>query len=130
MLLTRTGRPADALPLLTEAGEIFAGLSDVDPYNAVRVLSGLAAAHLGLGDLAAAERCATEAVRRMADLGSDNERAEAVVLLGRIARRRGDDEAARQHYREAADVFDRLASPRLPAVLRLLDEAGGGAGEA
>lgn len=129
MLLTRAGRPADALPLLVEAGEIFAGLSEVDPYNAARVLSGLADAHLGLGDLAAAESCAAEAVRRMADLGSDSERAEAVVLLGRIARRRGDDEAARQQYREAADVFTRIGSPRLPDVLRLVDEAGGGAGE-
>ncbi len=125
MLRTRTGRPADALPLLVEARQIFAGLSEVDPYNAARVLIGLADAHLALGDLGAAEESATEAVRRLAELGAVSERAEAVYLLGRIAQRRGDDEAARRHYREAAAVFAALAAPRLPEVLRRLDEVGG-----
>lgn len=126
MLRTRTGRPADALPLLVEAGQIFAELSEVDPYNAARVLIGLADAYLGAGDLAAAEESATEAGRRMAELGTDSERAEAVFLLGRIAQRRGDDEAARQHYREAAAIFAARAAPRLPDVLRRLDELDGG----
>ncbi|WFE38227.1 tetratricopeptide repeat protein [Micromonospora sp. WMMD998] len=129
MLRTRTGRPAEALPLLVEAGQIFAELSEVDPYNAARVLIGLADAHLGTDDLDAAEESATEAVRRMAGLGADSERAEALFLLGRIARRRGDDETARRHYREAAAVFAALAAPRLPDVLRRLDELGGDADE-
>ncbi|MEV4521697.1 tetratricopeptide repeat protein [Micromonospora tulbaghiae] len=129
MLRTRTGRPAEALPLLVEAGQIFAELSEVDPYNAARVLIGLADAYLGTDDLGAAEESATEAVRRMAALGADNERAEAVFLLGRIARRRGDDETARRHYRIAAAIFTALAAPRLPDVLRRLGELSGGADE-
>ncbi|WBB73061.1 tetratricopeptide repeat protein [Micromonospora sp. WMMD1128] len=129
MLRTRTGRPAEALPLLVEAGQIFAELSEVDPYNAARVLIGLADARLGTDDLGTAEESATEAVRRMAGLGADSERAEAVFLLGRIAHRRGDDETARRHYREAASVFAALAAPRLPDVLRRLDELGGDADE-
>ncbi|MEU7796931.1 tetratricopeptide repeat protein [Micromonospora tulbaghiae] len=129
MLRTRTGRPAEALPLLVEAGQIFAELSEVDPYNAARVLIGLADAYLGTDDLGAAEESATEAVRRMAALGADNERAEAVFLLGRIARRRGDDETARRHYRMAAAIFTALAAPRLPDVLRRLGELSGGADE-
>ncbi|WFE33487.1 tetratricopeptide repeat protein [Micromonospora sp. WMMD975] len=129
MLRTRTGRPAEALPLLVEAGQIFAELSEVDPYNAARVLIGLADARLGTDDLGTAEESATEAVRRMAGLGADSERAEAVFLLGRIAHRRGDDETARRHYREAASVFAALTAPRLPDVLRRLDELGGDADE-
>ncbi|MFC4109902.1 tetratricopeptide repeat protein [Micromonospora zhanjiangensis] len=127
MLRTRTGRPAEALPLLVEAGQIFAELSEVDPYNAARVLIGLADAYLGTGDLDTAEESAIEAARRMAELRAAGERAEAVFLLGRIARRRGDDETARRHYREAAAVFAALAAPRLPEVLRRLDELGGDA---
>ncbi|WFE63678.1 NB-ARC domain-containing protein [Micromonospora sp. WMMD714] len=129
MLQTRTGRPADALPLLAEARSIFAELTEVDPYNTARVLVALAGAHLGTGDLNAAEKSATEAALRMAELGADNERAEAVWLLGRIARQRGDAEAARLHLREAADVFTALDSPRLPDVLRQLDELVGDASE-
>ncbi|SCF14848.1 Tetratricopeptide repeat-containing protein [Micromonospora matsumotoense] len=129
MLRTQTGRPTDALPLLVEAGGIFAELAEVDPYNTARVLVALADAHLGTGDLDAAEKSATEAAVRMAELGTDSERAEAVYLLGRVAGRRGDVEAARRHFREAADVFTALDSPRLPDVLRRLDELAGGVGE-
>ena len=130
MLLTRTGRPTDALPLLLEARQIFAGLSEVDPYNGARVLIGLAGAYLGIGNLDVAEETATEAARRMAELGSDNERAEALDLLGRIAQERGDDATARQHYRQALAVFHTLGSPRFRDVARRLDELGGTAGQA
>ncbi|MEV0939541.1 tetratricopeptide repeat protein [Micromonospora wenchangensis] len=125
MLQTRTGRPTDALPLLVEARTIFAELTEVDPYNTARVLVGLADAHLGAGDLDAAEKSAAAAVLRLVELGADNERAEAVCLLGRVAQRRGDVGAARRHFREAVDVFTALASPRLPDVLRRLDELAG-----
>ncbi|WP_422753586.1 NB-ARC domain-containing protein [Micromonospora sp. WMMD708] len=128
-LRTRTGRPHDALPLLVEARKIFAELTEIDPYNTARVLVALAGAHLGTGDLDAAEESADAAVFRLAELGADNERAEAVCLLGRVAQRRGDVDAARRHFREAADIFAALDSPRLPDVLRRLDELAGGVGE-
>ncbi|GIJ26760.1 NTPase [Micromonospora qiuiae] len=128
MLLTRTGRPTEALPLLAEADEIFLGLGEIDPYNGARVLLGLADAELGLGHLDAAEKAAAEAARRMAQLGSANERAEALDLLGRIAERRGDEEDARRHYLEAVDIFDAIGSPRLAAVRRRLGRLDDGNG--
>ncbi|MFI7026851.1 tetratricopeptide repeat protein [Micromonospora sp. NPDC049900] len=125
MSLTRTGRPDDALPLLAEAGEIFSGLAEVDPYNGARVLLGRADAQLGLGDLDGAEQAATEAAHRMTELGSANERAEALDLLGRVAQRRGDHENARRHWAEAVAFFDSVGSPRRAEVRGRLDGLGG-----
>lgn len=128
-LLTHTGRPAEALPLFVEAKEIFGGLADVDPYNGARALIGLAGAYLGIGDIDGAEQAATEAAGRMTELGSDHERAEALVVLGHAARRRGAAHAARRHYREAMRIFDALGSGRgreLVQRLADLDRAGGG----
>ncbi|MEU5553540.1 tetratricopeptide repeat protein [Micromonospora sp. NPDC047793] len=125
MLLTRMGQPAPALPLLAEAEKIFLRLTDIDPYNGVRVLLGVAGAELALGDLDAAEQAAAEAARRMAQLGSATERAEALDLLGQVAERRGDDEDARRHYLEAAAIFDAVGSPRLATVRSRLDRLGG-----
>ncbi|ASW54287.1 hypothetical protein CIK06_08925 [Plantactinospora sp. KBS50] len=125
MLLTRMGRPADALPLLAEATDVFAGLTETDPYNGARVLLGVADAQLGLGDLDAADDAATEAAGRMAQLGSANEQAEALDLLGRIAERRGNDDIARRCYREAVAIFESIGSPRLAAVRRRLEDVRG-----
>lgn len=124
LALTAANRPTEALLSLAEAGEIFAGLADVDPYNGARVLIGLACAHLGVGDLDTAEESAARAADRMAELGSSSEYASAVHVLGQIARRRGDNEAARDHYRRAAAIFERLGSPRLRVVTRHLGELG------
>ncbi|GLY24470.1 tetratricopeptide repeat protein [Micromonospora sp. NBRC 101691] len=123
-LWTRSGRAVEALPLLTEAGQIFADLGDVDPYNAARVSIGLASAYLGVGDLDAAERAAGDAVDRMAALGSANERAEALTVLGEIAEQRGDTATARRHLEEALAVFTSLASPRAGEVATRLDRDG------
>lgn len=110
-LRLRTGHCAQALPLLIEARTIFDSLTQVDPYNQVRVLTALAAAYLHGGDLTAAEQSASEASRRMSDLGSDHERAEALDVLGQIAQRRGDQAMADQHWSTAAEIFIRLGLP-------------------
>jgi tetratricopeptide (TPR) repeat protein len=128
MVLAQLGRPVQAVPLLREAHNLFAGLSDIDPYNEARVLIGLAGAYLGTGDLPAAERAAAEAARRMRELGSENEHAEALDVLGRIAQRRGDHDTARRSYRLALDIFDALGSPRAPAVRHRLACLPGSAG--
>ncbi|MFV2085551.1 tetratricopeptide repeat protein [Micromonospora sp. LOL_021] len=104
-LRLRSGDPDQALPLLAEARTIFDSLSTVDPYNQVRVLTALAAAQVRSGDLAAAEQSATEAGRRMGDLGSDHERAEALDVLGLVAHRRGDQDTAQRHWSTAAEIF-------------------------
>ncbi|WP_212827193.1 ATP-binding protein [Polymorphospora rubra] len=110
--LTRVGRADQALPLLVEARTRFDGLGDVDPYNGVRVLIGLAEAHLEVGDVDRAGRTASEAAERMGRLGSDHERAEALALLGRVAELRGEPALARRLYDEASGIFERLGSPR------------------
>jgi tetratricopeptide (TPR) repeat protein len=124
-VLTTLDRPGEAVGLLEEAQTIFADLSEIDPYNEVRVVIGLAGAYLGVGDLAGAERAAAQAAGRMHDLGSDYERAEAEHLLGQIAARRGDDRAAHRHYRFAVDLFDGLGSPRGAALRRQVPDLGG-----
>jgi tetratricopeptide (TPR) repeat protein len=125
LLLPELGRAEEAVDLLREAGRVFARLSDIDPYNEVRVLTGLAGAWLRLGDLAAAEEAATGAVRRMAALGSAYERAEALDVLGRIAHQRGDRAVAADHYRDALAVFEELGSARAETVRGRLAEVSG-----
>ncbi len=124
-LLPGVGRAAEAVDALRDAGRLFAGLSDIDPYNEVRVLTGLAGALLAVGDLPAAEEAATRAVRRMDELGSAYERAEALDVLGRIAHRRGDAAAAANHYRGALAVFEELGSAKADGVRARLAEACG-----
>lgn len=122
MLLNRVGRAQDAMPLLLEAREAFDELADVDPYNGVRVLIGLAGAHLGVGDLQTAEETAAEAAQRMRDLGSEHERVEALDVLGQVAQRRGDAAAARRHYQQALSIFESLGSLRARDLARQLGQ--------
>jgi tetratricopeptide (TPR) repeat protein len=128
MLLTGRGQPEEATGLLREAEVIFSGLADVDPYNGTRVLIGLAGALLGTGDLAGAERAATEAARRMRELGSEHEYAVALDQLGQVARRRGEPVAARAYHRQALEIFTRLGSSRALGLRRQLDEPAGDLG--
>lgn len=128
MLLTALGQPERATGLLREAEVVFAGLADVDPYNGARVLIGLAGALLGKGDLAGAERAATEAARRMRELGSEHEYAEALDQLGQVARRRGETVAARAYHLQALEIFIRLGSSRALGLRRQLDEPVGDLG--
>lgn len=123
-LLTALDRPTEALRLLLEAREVFEKLADIDPYNRVWVLTGLAGAYSRIGDLSRAEVAATEAAHRMAELGSAFERAEALDLLGGIAQRRGDTDGAREHFYAAFDIFTALGSARAGQVRSRLVELG------
>lgn len=122
MVLPRLGRAAEAVGFLREAQDLFAQLSDVDPLNGARVVVGLAGAYLGIGDLTGAEQAAAEAARRMQELGSEYEYAEAQHLLGQVAQRRGNGAAACRHYRLAHDIFASLGSPRASMVVGRLTE--------
>lgn len=110
MVLPGLGRAGEAVRLLEEARDLFAGLSRIDPYNQVRVLIGLSGAYLGIDDLRRAEDTATEAVRRMRDLGAEHGQAEALDLLGQVVERRGDAIEAGRIYRLALDSFTALGS--------------------
>jgi tetratricopeptide (TPR) repeat protein len=110
-VLTGAGRPDEALPLLREAHDALA-----DPYNAARAAVALAAAHLGRDELEQAERIAAGAAARLRELGSEFEFAEALDVLGRIARRRGDIPAAIRLLTEAGAIFEAAGSRRAGQV--------------
>jgi tetratricopeptide (TPR) repeat protein len=110
VLLTTLGRAAEAVPMLREARELFAKLSEIDPYNEVRATIGLSGAYLNTGELSQAEDMATAAAGRMDELGSAHGKAEALNLLGQIAQRRGDIATACVHFLKALDIFDALGS--------------------
>ncbi|MEV4516066.1 tetratricopeptide repeat protein [Dactylosporangium sp. NPDC049525] len=117
-VLTGTGRPDEALPLLREAHD---SLADADPHNAARAAVALAAAHLGRDEPAQAERIATGAAVRLRELGSEFEFAAALDVLGRIARRRGDTALAIRHFTQAGAIFEAAGSRRAGQVRRQLD---------
>jgi tetratricopeptide (TPR) repeat protein len=126
-LLSRAGRSAEAVARLVEAREILSRLSTIDPFNEARAMTALAGAYLVAGDVSAAEAAATSAANRMAELGSEHERAEAVRLLGQIAGLRGDIATAQVRYRNALAVFEALGSSRAAStraeLARLTGEA-------
>jgi tetratricopeptide (TPR) repeat protein len=111
-LLPVAGQPQRAIPLLREAQSIFARLTTADPYNGVRVEHALAVAHLAAGDSPQAEAAAERAATGMRRLGSQYEEAQAIEILARAARLRGDEEAAGRHRDTALRIYRSLDSPR------------------
>jgi predicted ATPase len=111
-LLSTLDQPAEALILLREAKALFTGLKTADPYNEARATIALADGYLRAGELSRAEAAATDAALRMWKLGSAAEHAEALLLLGEIARRRSDPAAARDYYHTALDAFTAVGSAR------------------
>lgn len=120
-VLTRLGRPDAALALLREAHESLTLLAHVDPYNEARAAVALSAAHLGRDELERAERIASGAAVRLRELGSEFEFAEALDVLGRIARRRGDTALAIRHFTLAGTIFEAAGSSRAGQVRRQLE---------
>lgn len=127
-VLPQLGRAAEAVDLLREAERLFRPLAEIDPYNLSRTGTALAGAYLAAGELDLAHRAAADAARQMRNLGSGYEAAEATDLLGRIAERRGDPQAAQRHYGQALEVFVSLGSSRADMVReRLAALTAGGA---
>ncbi|HEX6074171.1 MAG TPA: tetratricopeptide repeat protein [Micromonosporaceae bacterium] len=124
-VLPRLGRSQQAVDLLGQAQQIFAGLTDSDPYNGARVLVALAHAHLGIGDLSRAKQAATQAARAMHDLGSQSGEAEALEALGEVAHGQGDDSVSLGYLRQASEIFDALGSPHATRVRERVRELGG-----
>jgi tetratricopeptide (TPR) repeat protein len=123
--LLATGRPAEALARLREAQAIFTGLAGTDPYNGARILVGLARGYLDSGDSARAGGTAAEAARSMRALGSEVGEADAIEVLGDVARQHGDHRAALRHYREALRVFSAVGSSKAARLRGRIDELAG-----
>lgn len=120
-LLTRHGDAAEALDLLAEADQVFAGLAEIDPYNGVRVQTGLAEASLATGDLIGGRAAAEKAAAGMRDLGSDYEHGQALELWGRVAAEQGDAPTAVEALQNAHRLFTAAGSSRATEVQRRLD---------
>jgi tetratricopeptide (TPR) repeat protein len=123
-VLVELSEPGQALAPLREADRLLSTLDPPDPYNRFRVTIAVAAAALGTGDLAAAERAARQAAEGMRRLGAAREEAEALDLLGRTKQARGDPAAA-DHYRAALALLDGLGARHAAALRRRLAELDG-----
>ena len=110
-LLPATGRAGEAIPLLREARSIFAELTATDPYNGVRVEQALAVALLAAGELPQADAAAARAAEGMRRLGAPYEEAQALDLRARLARLRGDEDAAGRHHEAALRIRRSISAP-------------------
>jgi tetratricopeptide (TPR) repeat protein len=119
--LLELGRPAEALAPLREARAVLRAEGGSDPYNDTRALTSLARAHLDSGDPAAADRAATEAARSMRELGTETGEADALTVLGDVARHRGDHPTALRHYRNALLAYTSAGSTRAPQLQARID---------
>lgn len=127
-VLPRLGHPQEAVTLLSEAHEIFTGLADTDPYNGARVLIALAHAQLSAGSLAEAKEVATEAARRMRDLGSEGGEAEALETMGEIAHEYGDNSLSLRYLNQSLEIFTALGSLHATRLRERVRELGALAG--
>lgn len=121
------GRHAEAIEFLREAGGLLEQSAAADPYNPVRVSTGLARAHLAAGDLPAAARASAAALDGMRRLGSSVGEAEALELAGVIAVRQGDVTLGRSHLRQALVILEAHGSPRVVALRARLADGDEGA---
>lgn len=78
----------------------------------VSVLSGLAHAHLGLGNLTDAEQVARHAVDVAEEVDDPFERADCELALGDVLAAQHKAEEAGSHWQRAMDLFDEAESPR------------------
>jgi tetratricopeptide (TPR) repeat protein len=124
-VLPRQRRAMEAVDRLSEAHEIFAKLSDSDPFNGARVLVALGDAYRHTGELDQAQAWAGKALRAMVELGSDFGQAEAHEVLAEIAHSSDDPAGAADHFNQALDIFTSAFSGRADAVRARLQELSG-----
>ena len=102
--LLELGHFGDAIDRLTEARHVFSQLAESDDYNEARADAALGAALAGNGSFDEARGLLTDALRRFTAQHADHQSARTHRWLADLARRTGDEHAAREHT-EAADRF-------------------------
>jgi tetratricopeptide (TPR) repeat protein len=117
-----TGRASEAITALDEAGSLLA--NSPDPHNQARVQTGLGRAHEQAGDLGKAADCLLRAVRAMREIGSARGEAEALMSLGDLAVRAGQQDEARTRYTEAQRLLVSLGSPGDDRIIERLARLG------
>jgi tetratricopeptide (TPR) repeat protein len=121
-VLLAEDRWQEAVTSLRSAETIFTELAD--EVQRGRVLTRLGAAHLGAGRPQDAERVLTTALALVSAAGAPSYVAEVRLLLGEIARDRGDLSSARAHFTNAlhaSERFDPSLADRARAGVRSLE---------
>ncbi|WP_443061589.1 ATP-binding protein [Streptomyces sp. NBC_00414] len=99
--------------VVSHAGVAHATLRDAgDSYNAARATTLLGRAHLVLGQLDLAEELLSSALATLRGMTANYEVARAVGSLAEVCERRGRTRLARNHYREALDLYSSVGRSR------------------
>ncbi|MFA1541431.1 ATP-binding protein [Actinomadura monticuli] len=121
--LLRAGRPAEAAGRLRAARDFFAGRGD--DYNLARTLTALADALIADGEDAAASAALDDARDAAARVDARHSLATVHAARARLAERRNDPAAERDHLERAAAIYDELGSHQARAIRDRLLELGG-----
>jgi tetratricopeptide (TPR) repeat protein len=101
----------DALRFYTQANE---------SYHEARALNGLADAYLRTGRLDEADQALRTALAATDRVGALHEQASAHVTFARLAARRGEPAAERDHLHQALAIFTELGAPQAAEIMRRL----------
>jgi tetratricopeptide (TPR) repeat protein len=102
----RMGRFAPAGEHYRQGAELYASLNDAASETACRI--GIAKCAHHLGDLARAEKLATQALKEAREHRLKEQEGHALSALGTVAWKRGDADTAIARLRQAAQILDRL----------------------
>jgi DNA-binding SARP family transcriptional activator/tetratricopeptide (TPR) repeat protein len=103
VVLSATNRPAEAIPLLEEAGTYCRD----NPPGAARTLANLARAHLAVGQPQEARAAVAEALTTARSSGNPMSIADTLYQHAIVLRRTGSPDAAAGHLREALVLYRR-----------------------
>ena len=121
--LIEAGGTAEAVTALTEAGRILA--TTPDPYNKARASILLGQAHARAADPAGAVDAVEQGLAIMRDIGSAIGEADALHVLGDLAREAGRTEDARRLYTDARRILAETGASTRILDQRLADLADG-----
>ncbi|MEV6104071.1 BTAD domain-containing putative transcriptional regulator [Streptomyces sp. NPDC051940] len=116
--LTSAGRPAEALPQLSEALEVFRD-NRMQLWDGMSLLR-LAEVHLALEQPAVAAAHAENALACLKGVGGDWHRAQVMAVLGHALEGVGQPGRARACWTESVALYDQLGSSRADDIRSLL----------
>ncbi|TLQ39341.1 tetratricopeptide repeat protein [Streptomyces marianii] len=114
------GAQSEALDQFTAAHSVLAGIDD--SYDAARALALRGHARVLLGDLDVGVTDLEKALTVFAAASSTRWQARALEMLGRAHRARGRDSAARDCFRQAADLVEVIRPDEAERLRRLEEE--------